>query len=94
MNGKGDVNANLLSSVATASGRVYVTARCPSDSPAAAACGGFAAVGPAMAANRRYRSIAARCVCCRRGRLSIHIHSSTAVSSKCGQCHVCRDVGS
>ena len=42
--------------------RVYVTVRCPSDrlsahSPAAAACGGFAAVGPA---GRRYRSIAAR----------------------------------
>jgi len=47
-------------------GRVYVTARCPSvclsvclsrRSTAAAACDGFAAVGPA---GRRYQSIAAR----------------------------------
>ena len=42
-------------------GRVYVSARCPSVcvfilSTAAAACGGFAAVGPA---GRRYRSTAA-----------------------------------
>ena len=39
-------------------------------STSAAACGGFAAVGPA---DRRYRSIAARRVCSRRGRLSIPI---------------------
>ena len=42
-------------------GRVYVTLRCPFvcrfHSSAAAACGGFAAVGPAV---RTYRSIAAR----------------------------------
>jgi len=47
----------------------------PSD--AAAACGGFAAVGPA---GRRYRSIAAAG--------AIHMHSSTAVSTKCEQYHV------
>ena len=35
---------------------------------------------------RRCRSIAARRVSSRRGRLSIHIHSSTALSSKCEQC--------
>jgi len=50
---------------------------------------GFAAVGPA---GRRYPSIAARHACCRRGRLSIHIHSSTAVSSNCEPCHVYREV--
>ena len=54
-------------------------------STAAAACGGFAAACPACS---RYRSIAARRVCSRRGRHSIHIHSNTAVSSKCEQCHV------
>ena len=37
--------------------RIYATVRCPSHSPAAAACGGFAAVRPAA---RRCRSIAAR----------------------------------
>ena len=50
---------------------------CPSRSPTAAACGGFAAVGPA---GRRYRSIAARPA--PRG-------CSTARSYTCGQCHVC-----
>jgi len=40
------------------------------------------------------RSIAARLVCSRRGRVSIHIHSSTAVSSKCEQRRVYSDVGS
>ena len=39
-------------------------------------------------AGRRYRSIAAWRVSSRRDRLSIHIHSSTALSSKCEQCHV------
>ena len=58
---------------------------CLSHSPAAAARGGFPAVGTA---GGWYGSIAARCVCSRRGCLSIHIHSSTAVSSKCEQCHV------
>ena len=58
---------------------------CLSHSPAAAARGGFAAVGTA---GGWYGSIAARCVCSRRGCLSIHIHSSTAVSNKCEQCHV------
>ena len=50
----------------------------------AAVCGGFAAVAPA---ERRYRSIAARRVCSRCGRLSIRICSgavgrSTAISSR------------
>jgi len=56
----------------------------------AAACGGFAAVGPA---GSRYRSIAARRVCSGRSRLSIHIHSSTALSRKREQCRVYSDVG-
>jgi len=70
---------------------------CPSVRPsvlsyaAATACGGFAAEG---SAGRRYQSIAARRICSRRGRLSIHIQSSTALSSKCAQCHVYSDVGS
>ena len=51
----------------------------------AAACGRFAAVG---SAGRRNRLIAARRACSRCGRLSIHVHSSTAVISKCEQCHV------
>jgi len=68
------------SPVAHTARRVYVTLRCPSVclfhlSTSAAASGGFAAVGPACG---RYRSIAAR-----------PAHSSTAVSSKCEQCHVC-----
>jgi len=68
------------SPVAHSARRVYVTLRCPSVclfhlSTCAAASGGFAAVGPACG---RYRSIAAR-----------PAHSSTAVSSKCEQCHVC-----
>jgi len=68
------------SPVAHSARRVYVTLRCPSVclfhlSTSAAASGGFAAVGPACG---RYRSIAAR-----------PAHSSTAVSSKCEQCHVC-----
>jgi len=50
---------------------------------AAAACGGFAAVGPA---GRRYGSISARRVCSRHDHL--YIHSSTVVGSKCEQCHV------
>ena len=58
---------------------------------AATACGGFAAEG---SAGRRYQSIAARRICSRRGRLSIHIRSSTALSSKCALCHVYSDVGS
>jgi len=41
---------------------------CLSHSPSAAACGGFAAVGPT---GRRYRLIAARRVCSRCGRLLI-----------------------
>ena len=78
--------------------RVYVTVwrpsvcLCPTSHllTAVAACGGFAAVGPAGGG---HRSIAARRVCSRRGRLSIRIcsgatGSSTAVSSKCEQCHV------
>ena len=51
---------------------------------------GFAAVGPA---GRQYRPIAARRVRSRRARLSIHIHSSTAVRSKREQCRVYSDVG-
>ena len=58
---------------------------------AAMACGQFAAVGPMR---RRYRSIAAQHICSRHSRLSLHIHSSTVVSSKCEQCHVYSDVGS
>jgi len=42
-------------------------------------------------AGRRCRSMgAARRVCSRRGRLSIHIHGSTAVGSECEQCRVVR----
>jgi len=52
-------------------------------STAAAACGGFAAVGPT---GRRFQSIAARRVC---SRLSMHICSGgTALNSKREQCHV------
>ena len=57
----------IIVTARTACGRVYVTVRCPSSvcpsvclsqlSTTAAACGGFAALGPA---DRRYRSIAAR----------------------------------
>ena len=43
---------------------------------------------------RRYRSIAVRRICSRRGRLSICIHIRAVVSSKCEQCHVYSDVGS
>jgi len=58
--------------------RVYETFLCPSVclshlSAAATACGGFAAVGPA---DRRYRSIATRRVCNRRGRISIRIYTA------------------
>jgi len=56
-----------------------VKVRCPSvclsHSPAAEACGGFAAVGPV---GRRYRSIAA----------AAGHYSSTAHSSKCERCRV------
>ena len=75
----------------TDTARIYACSRCyvtvrfpfaclsvclsvPSIPTAAAACGGFAARRPA---SRRYRSIAAR-----------RVYSSTAVSSKCEQCHV------
>jgi len=51
-------NSNMLSiSCGRMRSRVYVTVQCPSHSPAAVACGGFAAVGPA---GRRYWSTAAR----------------------------------
>ena len=88
-------SANSLSFIDTARvvyGRVYVAVRCPSPvclsvclfqhSAVARRCGRFAAVGG------RCRSIAARRVCSRRGRLSIHICSGTAGSSKCEQCHI------
>jgi len=52
---------------------------------------GFAAVGPT---GSRYRLIAARHVCSRHGCLSLHIHSSTAVSSKCEHCHLYSNVWS
>jgi len=58
---------------------------------AAVVCGRFAAVGPV---GRQYRSIAAQRICSRTGRLSIHVHSSLAVCSKCEQCCVYSDVGS
>ena len=69
-------------------GRVYVTIRCPSVCPSVCpilsrSCGvrrWFAAVGRA---GRARRSIAARRVWRRRGRLSVHIHSTVASSEQC-----------
>jgi len=59
--------------------RVYETVERPSACLSYLSTAAEAAVGPAMGLSNR--SIAARRVCSRRGRLSIHIHSSTAVSS-------------
>jgi len=89
----------FIDTARTVCGRASVTIRCLSVCPSVrpilrrsfGVFGGFAAVGPA---GRRYQSTAARRVCSRRGRLSIHIHSSTAVSSKCEQCRVYSDLGS
>jgi len=58
---------------------------CLSHLPAAAACSGFAAVNSAC---RQYQSIAAWCICSWHSRLSIHVHSSTAVRRECKQCLV------
>ena len=57
------------------------------------ACGGFAAVAPrAGDIDRLLQDTYALYSSSRRGRLSIYLHSSTAVSSKCDQCHGYSDV--
>jgi len=79
---------NILLTVDTARivcGRMYVTVRCPSVCPSACLIypplrRRVAAVGPA---SRRYRSTAAAA-----RRHSNMAHSSTALGSKCEQCHV------
>ena len=59
---------------------------CLSHSHAAAACNRFAAVS---LVRRQYRSIAAWHVCSRRSRLTVHVHSSATVSSKCERAMLC-----
>lgn len=58
-----------------------------------ATCSGFAAVCPT---SRRYRLIAAQCICSRRGclpRSISSVYSSTAVSNKCEQHRVYSEIG-
>ena len=67
----------LLTSYAAVS--VYRYGVCLSHLPPAAVCSDFAAVGPT---GRQYWLIAAGRVCSIHGQLSVHIHSSMAVSTQ------------